>query len=69
MGIPVNEEANALAKGAHQQDTPVSRDVTAFDAARQQLTRLALTMHPDRRVEEDLRQTLDNTAAAAVTLE
>ncbi|XP_077532732.1 uncharacterized protein LOC144145105 isoform X5 [Haemaphysalis longicornis] len=50
MGIPVNEEANALAKGAHQQDTPVSRDVTAFDAARQQLTRLALTMHPDRRV-------------------
>ncbi|XP_077560896.1 uncharacterized protein LOC144175746 [Haemaphysalis longicornis] len=50
MGIPGNEEADALAKGAHQQDTAVSRDVTAYDAARQQLTRVALTMHPDRRV-------------------
>ncbi|XP_077541318.1 uncharacterized protein LOC144153571 [Haemaphysalis longicornis] len=50
MGMPGNEEADALAKGAHQQDTPVSWDVTACDAARQRLTRVALTMHPDRRV-------------------
>ncbi|XP_077552120.1 uncharacterized protein LOC144166486 [Haemaphysalis longicornis] len=50
MGIPGNEKADALAKGAYQQDTPVSRDVTPYDAARQQLTRVALTMHPDRRV-------------------
>ncbi|XP_077551911.1 uncharacterized protein LOC144166186 [Haemaphysalis longicornis] len=50
MGIPGNDAADALAKGAHQPVTPVSRDVTAFDAARQQLAKVALAMHPDYRV-------------------
>ncbi|XP_077532467.1 uncharacterized protein LOC144144835 [Haemaphysalis longicornis] len=50
MGIPGNDAADALAKGAHQPVTPVSRDVTPFDAARQQLAKVALAMHPDRRV-------------------
>ncbi|XP_077541080.1 uncharacterized protein LOC144153302 [Haemaphysalis longicornis] len=50
MGIPGNDAADALAKGAHQPVTPVSQDVTEFDAARQQLAKVALAMHPDRRV-------------------
>ncbi|XP_077544684.1 uncharacterized protein LOC144157810 [Haemaphysalis longicornis] len=50
MGIPGNEAADALAKGAHQPGTPASQDVTAFDAPRQILARMALTRHPDPRV-------------------
>lgn len=50
VGIPGNEAADALAKDAHQPGTPISRDVTGFDSAHPQLTRVALSMHPDPRV-------------------
>ncbi|XP_077543337.1 uncharacterized protein LOC144155618 [Haemaphysalis longicornis] len=49
MGIPGNEAADALAKGVHQPGTPASQDVTAFDAPRQILARMALTRHSDPR--------------------
>lgn len=49
-GIRGNEDADARAREAHQEGTPVSEDVTAFDEARTALARMVQTMHPDPRV-------------------
>lgn len=50
VGIPGNEEADALAKEAHGMDTAISPAVIASDYSRSTLQRLLLSCHPDARV-------------------
>ncbi|XP_037579371.1 uncharacterized protein LOC119462097 [Dermacentor silvarum] len=50
VGIPGNEEADALAKSAHHGDVPLSAAVTAADFTRLRLQRHLQVSHPDKRV-------------------
>lgn len=49
-GIGGNEEADALAKGAHDPSTPLCTDVCALDVARVILHGVVRGLHPDARV-------------------
>ncbi|XP_049272479.1 uncharacterized protein LOC119397303 [Rhipicephalus sanguineus] len=50
VGIAGNEEADALAKAAHQPGTPITRAVAARDYTQARLKKLLVTVHPDSRV-------------------
>ncbi|XP_049267217.1 RNA-directed DNA polymerase from mobile element jockey [Rhipicephalus sanguineus] len=50
VGIAGNEEADALAKAAHQPGIPFSQAVAARDYSQARLKRLLVTVHPDTRV-------------------
>ncbi|XP_037503740.1 uncharacterized protein LOC119378788 [Rhipicephalus sanguineus] len=50
VGIAGNEEADALAKAAHQPGTTITRAVAARDYTQARLNKLLVTVHPDSRV-------------------
>nr|XP_037287166.1 uncharacterized protein LOC119180127 [Rhipicephalus microplus] len=50
VGIAGNEEADTLAKAAHQPGTPITRAVAARDFTQARLKKLLITVHPDQRV-------------------
>ncbi|XP_065310172.1 uncharacterized protein [Dermacentor albipictus] len=50
IGIPGNEEADALAKRAHHCVVPPSRAVTVHDFTSHRLRRHLLACHPDKRI-------------------
>ncbi|XP_037529359.1 uncharacterized protein LOC119406700 [Rhipicephalus sanguineus] len=50
VGIVGSEEADALAKAAHQPGTPITRAVAARDYTQARLKKLLVTVHPDSRV-------------------
>ncbi|XP_037515483.1 uncharacterized protein LOC119391904 [Rhipicephalus sanguineus] len=50
VGIAGNEEADTLAKAAHQPGIPVSQAVAARDFSQARLKKLLVTVHPDTRV-------------------
>ncbi|XP_037507057.1 uncharacterized protein LOC119383121 [Rhipicephalus sanguineus] len=50
VGIAGNEEADRLAKAAHQPGIPITQAVAARDYSQARLKKLLVTVHPDRRV-------------------
>ncbi|KAH7963384.1 hypothetical protein HPB52_020879 [Rhipicephalus sanguineus] len=50
VGIAGNEEADALAKAAHQPGAPITGAVAARDYTQARLKKLLVTVHPDSRV-------------------